>query len=455
MRYTEEQKAAALDNYFSRGRGIARTCKELGYPSHETLRDWINADPRVAARPMQKNNIMYTMAFKLNAVQMMVDGGVPAKRLQKMLGEPNESTLYSWKRLYEAGGAAALMDTRDIRRAKAAGGGEPPGDVEELRRGYKELYVENLVLKETINVLKKGPCVDPAELSNKEKAAVVDALRKTIPLKTALDALGLAASSYHYQRNASLRPDKLTGMRKAVRRIFANSKGIYGSERIWLALRGEGVKLSEKVVRRIMKEEGLVACYVPKKLCYNSYAGEATAAPDNFISRDFKASAPNEKWLTDFTEMKAADGKVYLSPIIDCFDGAVVAYARGTSPNAELANTMLEMAGSGLGEGEHPILHSDRGGPYRWPGWIALTERYGIVRSMSAKGCSPDNAACEGFFGRLKVEMYHGRGWQQRPAAELMAAIDEYIEWYNTKRIKKSLGGLSPLQYRQSLGLAA
>lgn len=102
---------------------------------------------------------------------------------------------------------------------------------------------------------------------------------------------------------------------------FADSKGRYGYRRIKAVLK---TGVSEKVVRRIMAEEGLSA-HVPKRRRYSSYEGETTPAPANLVDRDFTAERPNEKWLTDISEIKARDGKVYLSPMIDCFDGKIVA----------------------------------------------------------------------------------------------------------------------------------
>ena len=174
---------------------------------------------------------------------------------------------------------------------------------------------------------------------------------------------------------------------------FADSKGRYGYRRIKAVLK---TGVSEKVVRRIMAEEGLVA-HVPKRRRYSSYEGETTPAPANLVDRDFTAERPNEKWLTDISEIKARDGKVYLSPMIDCFDGKIVAYTAGFSPNAEPANRMPEEAASTLPGNARPLVHSDRGRHCRWPGWLGLMERFGLTRSMSAKGCSPDNAAAEVF----------------------------------------------------------
>lgn len=113
------------------------------------------------------------------------------------------------------------------------------------------------------------------------------------------------------------------------------------------------------------------------------------------ISRDFHTDAPNTKWVTDITEFALPAGKVYLSPILDCFDGLVASWTIGTSPKAELVNRMIDAAICGLRTGELPIIHTDRGCHYRWPGWIERVEKAGLTRSMSKKGCSPDNSACE------------------------------------------------------------
>ena len=125
----------------------------------------------------------------------------------------------------------------------------------------------------------------------------------------------------------------------------------------------------------------------------------------------------------------------------------------GRSPNAALVNTMLDQAIAVLPEEQRPIIHTDRGCHYRWPGWIERMERAGLTRSMSQKGCSPDNSACEGFFGRLKNEMFYGRSWVGISLDDFVRELDDYINWYNSKRIKLSLGGVSPLEYRHKLGL--
>ena len=215
----------------------------------------------------------------------------------------------------------------------------------------------------------------------------------------------------------------------------------------------EKFRLSEKVVRRLMKQERLCVA-TAKRRRYGSYLGEISPAPDNLINRDFRADHPNEKWLTDITAFQIPAGKVYLSPMIDCFDGMVVSWTLSTRPDAELVNTMLDAAVETVDRSERkPVVHSDRGAHYRWPGWLSRIAQAKLIRSMSRKGCSPDNAACEGFFGRLKIELFYARDWQGFTIEQFIKMVDSYIRWYNEKRIKISLGSRSPIQYRESLGL--
>lgn len=158
--------------------------------------------------------------------------------------------------------------------------------------------------------------------------------------------------------------------------------------------------------------------------------------------------------ITDITEFRIPAGKAYLSAVVDCFDGRPAGWRIGPSPTAALANGSLADAVAARRAGARTVVHSDRGGHYRWPGWVALCEGAGLVRSMSAKGCSPDNAACEGFFGRLKNEFFHCRDWEGVPVAEFGRRLDAYLRYYCSGRIKRSLGWLSPDEYRASLGYA-
>lgn len=160
-------------------------------------------------------------------------------------------------------------------------------------------------------------------LSNKDKFLIIDDLRPKYKLKDLLHGIDMAKSSYYYLKKRLLSPEKYKEERLLIQTIFHENDARYGYRRIHQELKNDGYTISEKIVRRIMVEENLVAKQIRKKK-YNSYAGEVTPSVPNVIKRDFKANNPNEKWLTDITEFKIPSGKIYLSPMIDCFDGCIV-----------------------------------------------------------------------------------------------------------------------------------
>ena len=264
--------------------------------------------------------------------------------------------------------------------------------VQSLQRDIRKLQLEHDLLKKANELLKKGLGVDLPLLSNQEKTRLVDALRDTYTLPELFDALGFARSSYFYHRARLRLADKYADARVAITDAFERNHRCYGYRRMRAALGRQKFSLSEKVVRRLMKQECLVVA-AKKRRKYGSYLGEISPAPSNLINRDFQAAAPNEKWLTDITEFHIPAGKVYLSPMIDCFDGMVVSWTIGTRPDAALVNTMLDTAIETLANSDdRPVVHSDRGAHYRWPGWLSRMRNAKLICLMSREGCSPDNA---------------------------------------------------------------
>jgi transposase InsO family protein len=276
-------------------------------------------------------------------------------------------------------------------------------------------------------------------------------LRESYPLTVLLDVVGLRHATYYYRRKAAAMADKYEHLRLLTGRIARKNRYIYGSKRIWLALREQGQKVSEKVIRRLMKEEQIPVYYAKRKRRHSSYEGEVSPAPEDRVKRDFHAASVNQLWLTDVSEFAGPDGKVYFSLIIDCFDGKIVSYRYQHNAHKTLTQGMLEDAIAYLSRCQKPVggvaLHSDRGGHYRCKDWISRTQQTGIIRSMSRKGCSPDNARCEGFFGTMKSEMFYGRTWNS--VSQIEEAIDWYVHWYNNTRIKTELGGLTIKAYRE------
>ncbi|MBM6699803.1 DDE-type integrase/transposase/recombinase [Bifidobacterium pullorum subsp. saeculare] len=188
---------------------------------------------------------------------------------------------------------------------------------------------------------------------------------------------------------------------------------------------------------------------------WSSHRGEPSEAPADLVERDFHAGAPNRLWPTDATRSAMDGHKRRPSPVIDRFDGMVVSRRLSRSPDTAMADGMPLDAIATPAPGETPTAHSDRGRRHRRPGWIRIRGEHGLVRSMSAKGRGPDNAAAEGFLGRPRNEFLHCRDRKDATYDELHGRPAAYLTHYHETRTKKSPGRQSPVQYRRSLGLAA
>ena len=200
--------------------------------------------------------------------------------------------------------------------------------LETLQHDIQKLQLEHDLLKKATELKNKELGVDLQLLNNREKTLLVDALKYLYQLPDLLAQLGLARSSYFYHRTRMRMSDKYLTIRQNITEIFEANRRCYGYRRLQASLAKQSVTISEKVVQRLMKQENLIVA-TPKRRRYRSYLGEISPAPENLINRDFQASAPNEKWLTDITEFHIPAGKVYLSPIIDCFDGLVISWSLG------------------------------------------------------------------------------------------------------------------------------
>ena len=267
-------------------------------------------------------------------------------------------------------------------------------------------------------------------------------------LEILLKIIRLARSTYYYHLKQLDQTDKNQTIKAEIQAIFTEHKGNYGYRRITLALRNRGFVVNHKKVQRLMKALGLSA-RIRRKRKYSSYQGEIGKKAENLIRRQFEASKPMEKCYTDVTEfaIPASSQKLYLSPVLDGFNSEIIAYNLSTSPNLAQVKMMLEQAFTEKYY-ENTILHSDQGWQYQHDFYHHFLEDKGIQQSMSRKGNSPDNGMMESFFGILKSEMFYGYEKTFHSLKQLEQAIVDYINYYNNKRIKVKLKGLSPVQYR-------
>lgn len=236
-----------------------------------------------------------------------------------------------------------------------------------------------------------------------------------------------------------------------IKNIFHQHKGRYGYRRITLDLRNNGIVINHKTVQRLMKQLSLKCMVRMKK--YKSYKGEVGKIAPNIISRNFKASKPNKKWVTDITEFSLFGQKIYLSPILDLFNGEIVAYHITYKPTFDLVVEMLNKAFNKIPDNSNLILHSDQGWQYQMKGYQNMLRQKGIRQSMSRKGNCLDNSVMENFFGHLKSELLYIQNFES--IEQFIEELNEYIYYYNNYRIKAKLKGLTPVQYRnQSLNVA-
>ena len=180
---------------------------------------------------------------------------------------------------------------------------------------------------------------------------------------------------------------------------------------------------------------------------YSSYKGTIGKIADNHIERKFESDKPNKKWYTDVTEFNLRGNKIYLSPILDGFNGEVISYNISKSANLEQIKDMLDKAFNNRNL-EGLIFHSDQGWQYQHNSYQSRLKEKGIKQSMSRKGNSMDNGMMENFFGILKTEMFYDQEDQYESIDDLTKAIEDYINYYNYDRIKVKLKGLSPVNYR-------
>lgn len=269
-------------------------------------------------------------------------------------------------------------------------------------------------------------------------------LRHKYDLELLLDCMNMVRSSYYYHEKRSQLNDKYQDVKNLIKQIYYHHKGRLGYRRITLAIKQKGIVINHKTVLGLMKFLGLKSLIRIKK--YKSYKGERGKIAPNILQRNFKAAKPNEKWATDVTEFNVSGKKLYLSPIIDLFNGEIISYELSERPNFDQIANMLKKSFKAIPKNTNLILHSDQGWQYQMKKYQILLKEKGLIQSMSRKGNCLDNAVIENFFGILKSELFYIMKF--RNINHLKLEIKEYIKYYNNERIKLNLNGMSPIQYR-------
>lgn len=270
-------------------------------------------------------------------------------------------------------------------------------------------------------------------------------LRHKHKISLLIQVSGLPRSTYYYYAKLRMTSDKYHEIKEQITSIYTENKGRYGYRRIASELHNRGYVINHKTVQRLMKKLGIV-CWVRMKK-YKSYKGEVGKIAPNLLEQNFKATAPNQKWVTDVTEFSLFGQKLYLSPILDLYSSDVISYVISDRPALSMAVSMLEKAFYQIEDGTNLILHSDQGWQYQHKHYQKMLKAKGIRQSMSRKGNCLDNAVIENFFGLLKSELLYLQEFDS--IEHFKAELIEYLDYYNNRRIKAKLKGLPPVVHRQ------
>lgn len=466
--YTKEEREGILWEFHQSGMTVVEACRTLPlFPNRGNLHKWLRME--------REGELVATeMPDRASRMHCAHGEGSPnyANRRPGTARIARKDHAERRPGLADIEEVAGQTDWRDW-------GADLPEDPQERARMAEVKLAEALAVLDVL----KAP--GPGCLTNAEKYRAGQAAREASARVTLADVcatLSIPKSTYCDQGARLARPDPKGPLRARVRASFEASGGAYGSESVTADLRsGEGepvswrdlaegdmgtpVVASEKVVRAIMAEEGLVArktAEVRRRARYNSYRGELAERPANLPLREdgtheFSAPEPGLLAVTDVSEFALDGFKAYLSPAIDCFDGWPVCWRLSRHPDKGLVVGMLaDLVAEVAPTAERPlVVHSDGGAVYMTDEWRDACESGHVTRSMSRKARSPDNARCEGFFGTLKSDFFGHRDWSGVSFEEFEEALDEYIEWYRCGKLKKSLGWKTIRQHREELGYVA
>ena len=272
-----------------------------------------------------------------------------------------------------------------------------------------------------------------------------------------LEAIGFPKSTYMYWQKRFNEENPDEEIEEVIKEINEENKGNYGYRRIDLELRKRDYIVNHKKILRITNKLNITCNkFTRKSRKFSTYKGTIGKVAKNLINRRFYTSIPYQKITTDTTEFKYymtdSDGKViikkaYLDPFLDMFNGEILSFRLSNRPNAKAIIDALDETIKITNDGPYrTTIHTDQGWGYQMKAFGKKLKDKNIFQSMSRRGNCLDNSPMENFFGIMKQEMYHGQVYYS--FEELEQAVTEYIFYYNNKRIKAKLTGMSPVEYR-------
>lgn len=285
----------------------------------------------------------------------------------------------------------------------------------------------------------------------RKKYRVVDSLSTVYPITEVCKVLGVSRSGYYkYRSTCNQNRDK--EIKECIKKIYEQRKGIYGYRRIQAELfRKFGCKVNHKKVLRIMQSLGLKATIRRKRNFMTTYQVKISdgRVADNLLNRDFTAQQPNQKWVTDVTQYRIGEERIYLSAIKDLCTHEIVAYHMSTRNDNALVLETFKKAFEMQKDVTGLIVHSDQGSQYTSHAYHDMLPTVGAQISMSRRGNCLDNASIESFFSHLKTEALYP--YDIRDLQDAQRRIENYIHFYNNERLQLKLNKLTPSEFRRQL----
>jgi transposase InsO family protein len=266
-------------------------------------------------------------------------------------------------------------------------------------------------------------------------------------VKALCRALGVGSSGYYrwLRRKPSARDRENERLAEKIKAAHRESRGIYGSPKVYRKLRRDGAMVNHKRVERLMKEAGIKAKRV-KKSKRTTDSRHSLPVAGNVLAREFKATHPDEVWTSDITYIWTAEGWLYLVVFLDLYSRLIVGWAVSETLEVEFVEAAFISGQARRGAAVSPLVHSDRGSQYASAAFREKLAAWGCAQSMSRKGNCWDNAVSESFFGVLKSEMIHHEHFATRQEAK--DKLFDYIEvCYNRMRIHSAADYFAPAEY--------
>lgn len=273
--------------------------------------------------------------------------------------------------------------------------------------------------------------------------------RMTWPVAMSCKALGVSRSGFYAWLKRPISPREQTDvvLRRVIHASFAQSDRTYGYRRVWHDVLAAGHSIGHRRVERLMRQQALRARPKRRARPVAQHGGTASIAP-NILDRQFKASAPNQKWAADFTYLWTAEGWLYVAVVLDLYARRIIGWSMKHEMTSQLVADALMMAVWRRGKPHAVMHHSDRGSQYTSEQFQKLLSELGIACSMSRSGNCWDNSAMESFFSSMKTERTASKTYRTRDEAR--ADVFDYIErFYNPIRRHSTLGYISPVDYER------